>query len=61
MVSKHTELTIKYTVPNLRYRWPKELEPYSDQEIAELYDDFAMSDDHGNNDENFPKWFELLG
>lgn len=61
MANKRIEQAIKYIVPNLRYRWPKELEPYSDQAIAELYYDFAMSDEHGNNDENFPKWFEFLG
>lgn len=52
--------TIKYIVPNLRHRWPKELNAYSDNAIAAMYEDFSMSDDHGNNDEKLPSWFDTL-
>lgn len=53
-------VTIKHIVPNLRYKWRKELEPFSDDAIAALYEDFSLSADHGNNDEKFPEWFDLL-
>lgn len=59
MVTKR-EGTIKYCVPNLRNKWPGELRPYSDNQIAALYEDFSLSDEFGNNDINFPKWFEML-
>lgn len=52
--------TIKYAVPNLRYRWPKELEPFSDNQVAACYEDFGQSEDFGNNDEKFPLWFDML-
>lgn len=54
------EQTIKYSVPNLRYRWKKELSKYSDNAVAACYEDFYFSEDYGNNDEKFPTWFELL-
>lgn len=54
---KRRASTIKYTVPNLRYRWPKELEPFTDNQIAACYEDFYFTDDAGNNDEKFPEYF----
>jgi len=54
------QITIKSIVPNLRNRWKDELEPFTDNAIASLYEDFSMSDDHGNNDEKFPTWFDDL-
>lgn len=58
--AKQLERTIKYAVPNLRFRWNKELEPFSDKEIATVYMDFYFSEDAGNNDEKFPEWFPML-
>lgn len=52
--------TIKYAVPNLRFRWKKELEPYTDNQVAACYEDFALSDEYGNNDELFPNWFIII-
>jgi len=60
MTDKRREGTIRYIVPNLRSRWAKELEPYTDNAIAELYENFSMSDEYGNNDEKFPEWFPML-
>lgn len=57
---KRREGTIKYIVPNLRYRWPKELEKFTDNQIAGLYEDFSMSDEVGDNDAKLPLWFEML-
>jgi hypothetical protein len=54
------ESTIKHIVPNLRFRWPNELKEASDDDIASVYEDFAMSDDHGNNDQLFPTWFDMI-
>lgn len=54
------EKTIKYAVPNLRFRWKKELAPYSDNDVAALYESFYLSDDAGNNDEKFPEWIPML-
>ena len=45
---------------NLRYRWKEELAPYDDCTLYFLYNDFALSEDFGNNDEKFPNWFDLL-
>jgi hypothetical protein len=53
------EQTIKYVLPNLLSRWP-ELSKYPPDAVAELYEDFSMSDDYGNNDEKFPEWFDML-
>lgn len=52
--------TIEHIVPNLRHRWPGELKPYTDNQVAGLYEDFSMSDEFGDNDEKFPLWFEML-
>lgn len=57
---KKREGTIKYIVPNLRHRWPGELAPYTNNQVAGLYEDFSLSEDFGNNDEKFPLWFEML-
>lgn len=47
-------------VSNLRRRWTKELEPYSDLAIAAMYEGFYFSDDAGSNDEKLPNWFGML-
>lgn len=52
--------TIKYVVPNLRQRWHKELELFTDNAIAAAYEDFSLSDDFGDNDVKFPEWFSLI-
>jgi hypothetical protein len=52
--------TINYIVPNLRNRWPEELKPYTDNQIASVYENFSLSDEYGNNDEKFPEWFSLI-
>lgn len=53
------EGTIRYILPNLRHRWP-ELKSVDDNELAERYEHFSMSDDFGDNDEKFPEWFAPL-
>lgn len=58
--SKRRASTITNIVPNLRARWPGELAPYSNHQVAGLYEDFSMSDEFGDNDEKFPLWFEML-
>ena len=45
----------KQLVYNLRFRWTQ-VSVYTDEELVKIYDDFALSDQFGNNDENFPKW-----
>ncbi len=40
-------------VYNLRHRWPNELKDVSDVALVNVYDEFAMTDAFGNNDENF--------
>lgn len=59
-MNKQIETWIKYVVPNLRGRWPAELANFSDEAIARTYDAFYFSDRAGNNDENFPEFFDLL-
>jgi hypothetical protein len=43
-------------VYNLRSRWPKELEAMSDQALLNTYDQFALSEDFGDNDAKFLEW-----
>lgn len=52
--------TIKYVVPNLRQRWQSELELFTANQIAALYEDFSLSDEYGDNDEKLPSWFPML-
>ena len=47
-------------VANLRHRWPEELKNFSDQQIADVYHDFSVSDDYGDNDAKFPLWFDFF-
>jgi hypothetical protein len=60
MITKQEESDIKHIVPNLRGRWPDELRPFSDLALARCYSEFAMSEEHGDNDERFPLWFEMI-
>lgn len=48
-----TKLANAMLVYNLRFRWPKELASIADNKLIELYDDFAISELYGNNDEHF--------
>ena len=50
----------KAIIRNLRERWPEELRGFSDKAILALYEDFAYSDEFGENDKNFPLWFPML-
>lgn len=38
---------------NLRQRWKQELSHLTDNQVITIYDDFAVSEYHGNNDEHF--------
>jgi len=55
-MTKYREQTIKYIVPNLRHRWKEELKHLSDDELAQLYEDFSLSVDAGDNDAKFLEW-----
>jgi hypothetical protein len=57
----HTKIQVVNTIRNLRYRWPEELKPFTDGQIFRAYDDFARTEDFGNNDEKFPEWFGEIG
>lgn len=59
-MSTQREKTIRYTLPNLRFRWKDELAPFSDNAIARAYEEFEQSEDFGNNDEKFPEWFNII-
>lgn len=59
-MNKRTANTIRLIVPNLRHRWPKELDKFSDTAIAKAYEDYSLSEDCGNNDEKFPEWFGII-
>lgn len=48
-------------VENLRRRWPNELVKFTDKQVAQAYREFSQSEDHGNNDEKFPLWFDVIG
>lgn len=43
-------------INNIRERWPKETAAFTDIQLAELYREFSLSEDHGNNDEKLPEW-----
>jgi hypothetical protein len=55
MEMSYRESSIKYVLPNLRHRWPL-LKDVDDNLLAELYENFSVSQDAGNNDEKFPEW-----
>ena len=42
---------------NLRFKFP-ELDKFGDAQLINGYDDFALSEDFGNNDEKFVEWME---
>lgn len=46
---------------NLRYRWKTELEDYSDRELVDLYNDFAIGDWYGDNDARFLEFVSEFG
>ena len=56
--SRTSRIADEAIIRNLRYRWPKELSEISDAELVNEYDDFALSDQWGNNDENFLAWID---
>ncbi len=41
---------------NLRTTWKEDLAGYSDSHVINMYDEFAMSDMFGNNDERWLEW-----
>lgn len=43
-------------VYNIRATWGALVADMSDQQIVNEYDEFAMSDMWGNNDERWPEW-----
>lgn len=45
-------------VCNLRFRWPQELASFSDVALVNAYDDFAFSEEFGDNDERFLAWLK---
>lgn len=51
--------TIINILPNLYRRWP-DLTRFPADAVAELYENFSLSDEFGNNDERFPEWFDQL-
>lgn len=48
--SRIADETIVY---NLRFKWQVELAEVSDAELVNIYDEFAMTEGFGNNDEGF--------
>jgi hypothetical protein len=46
-------------VRNLRFRWKKELEHLSDEELLKEYEDFGFSDMSGDNDARFLEWLGI--
>jgi hypothetical protein len=55
-----TKMADEALIRNLRQRWPEELQSFSDKALIKCYNDFALSDEWGNNDEKFPEWFCML-
>lgn len=60
MAETRLQMMIRCIVPNLRNRWREELKEFDDDVIAAVYEHFSLSDDHGNNDEKFPEWFDVI-
>jgi hypothetical protein len=50
---KSSKIEDEAIIYNLRFRWEKELAEYSDAQIVNLYDEFALSEMWGDNDERF--------
>lgn len=53
-----TKFANQMLVNNLRFRWSSELKHLTDAQLVALYDDFAISEYYGNNDENFLKYIK---
>lgn len=53
-------LVNKNIISNLRQRWEAELKPHSDAALSAMYEDFASSDEFGDNDAKLPLWFGML-
>jgi hypothetical protein len=45
--------TIRVIVPNLRFRRGAQLAHLTDDQLAEAYESFSMSEDFGDNDAKF--------
>lgn len=56
-----TRMANEALVKNLRFRWKDELSTFSDDKLVNMYDEFAMSEYVGDNDERFlefvKEWF----
>ena len=48
-----SQIQDKAILYNLRYRWPEELKEVADEKLLEIYSEFSVSEDYGNNDEHF--------
>lgn len=46
------------SVSNIRGRWPDLAKKYTDEQLAKLYYEFSMSEEHGDNDAKFPDWLK---
>ena len=57
---KNGSLTTKsaddQTLYNLRFRWKDATSHLGDEALRDLYADFSLSEDFGDNDERFPLW-----
>lgn len=53
---RSTRIEDEAIVSNLRFRWAKELENYTDAQLVNEYDEFALSELFGDNDERFLQW-----
>jgi len=60
MAMTRREKTIKWIVPNLRYQFKELLQSMSDDQVAEVYEDFELSEDCGNNNAKFPEWIKVF-
>lgn len=55
--NRSTKIEDEAIVRNLRFRWKDELADTNDQSLVNCYDEFAMSDMFGSNDERFLEFF----
>lgn len=54
------EFVNRQIVYNLRFAFKDRVAHLLDHELVAIYDDFALSDMHGNNDERFLEFLETV-
>jgi hypothetical protein len=56
--NRTTRIADENLLHNLRHTWGQKAEHLSDAALINLYDEFALSEDWGDNDAKFEQWLK---